>query len=149
MIQKLIVKLEKISGSQIQIDILYEFLKIRKYNISNLSIPTYSEHIKFVLKHPYRAWYLIKFDKRYVGTIYILDNNCIGLSLFDNHKIFPSVIELIHKKHKPLKEIKSVRPPYFHINVSPDNKIIESQLIEIGAIKVQSTYKFNSIQITF
>jgi hypothetical protein len=134
------VILEKIHGSGDQINILFQLLKIREHNISNLSAPTFNEHTQFVKNHPYRAWYLIKVNNLYVGSVYIMKSNCIGVSLQKDASIFPKVINMINQKHKPLKEIKSVRPAHFYINISPNNKKIRFQLTQIGAIKIQLTY---------
>lgn len=139
------ITLEKVIGDENQINVLFQLLKKRKHNISNKSLPTINSHIEFVKNHPYRAWYLIKLDDIYVGSTYVMKNNCIGISLIDDVSIFPQVIKLISKKHKPLKEIKSVRPSNFYINIAPNNIDIESQLINLGAIKIQLSYSFPSI----
>ena len=139
------ITLEKVIGDENQINVLFQLLKKRKHNISNTSLPTLNSHIEFVKNHPYRAWYLIKLDDIYVGSTYVMKNNCIGISLIDDVSIFPQVIKLISKKHKPLKEIKSVRPSNFYINIAPNNIDIESQLINLGAIKIQLSYSFPSI----
>ena len=139
------ITLEKVIGDENQINVLFQLLKKRKHNISNTSLPTLNSHIEFVKNHPYRAWYLIKLDDIYVGSTYVMKNNCIGISLIDDVSIFPQVIKLISKKHKPLKEIKSVRPSNFYINIAPNNINIESQLINLGAIKIQLSYSFPSI----
>ena len=140
-----IVKLEKIIGNKNQIEVLYQLLIKREHNISNISLPTINEHIKFVKNHPYRAWYLIKINKLYVGSAYLMKTNCIGISLLSDTSIFPEVIHLIFKKHSPLKEIKSVRPSYFFINIAPNNRKIKSQLVKIRSKKIQSTYSLASI----
>lgn len=135
-----IIKLEKISGNKSQSKILYDLLKSRIHNISHISLPTFEKHINFVKNHPYRFWYLVKIDKVYVGTVYIMDTNCIGISLPFDCSALPEVLGLIFNKHKPLKEKKSVRPGFFYINISPENKSMESELIKINARKVQMTY---------
>ena len=78
-----------------------------------------------------------------------MTNNCIGISLDEDVSNFPKVVELISKKHKPLREIKSVRPSNFYINIAPNNVEIESQLIKLGAKKIQSTYSFPPISIIY
>ena len=54
--------------------------------------------------------------------------------------MFPIIVYKILKKHKPLEEIKSIRPPYFYINIHPENKNIEAQLIKLNAQKIQTTF---------
>lgn len=134
------ITLEKIIGNESQIKVLFQLLKDRKHNISNISLPTFNSHIKFVKNHPYRVWYLIKSNGVYLGSVYVMKNNCIGISLIYEISNFPEVVKLILKKYKPLKEIKSVRPSNFFVNIAPNNKKIESQLNRLGAIKIQISY---------
>ena len=132
--------LEKFTGKDCQIQALYEIIIERTHNISNTTPPSIKEHIKFTLNHPYRIWYLVKVGFNYVGSAYLMENNCVGINLIDNFDLFPNVVEEILKKHKPLKEIKSVRPPYFYINIAPGNRKIKSQLRKLQARKIQSTF---------
>ncbi|QWE22938.1 hypothetical protein FD975_01645 [Polynucleobacter sp. AP-Jannik-300A-C4] len=135
------LELEKIVGVESQIKALYTLLKIKKYNISNTVIPTFTDHKKFVLNHPYRVWYLVKRHHKYIGAVYILKNNAIGISVEDKKKsAIKDVINIIIKKHKPLKEIKSVRPPCFYINSSPKNITLMSTLTTMGFKEIQRTY---------
>lgn len=141
------IKFEKIiSSSQEQQAILFELLKKRKHNISNQIIPTKKQHNKFVINNPYRAWYLIKQGEVYIGTTYILDNNCLGFyALTQEDIVLPKALKFILQKYKPLKEIKSIRPKNFYINVSPDNNILETQLKILGAEKIQTTFSLDTI----
>ena len=140
------IRLEKVIGDQSQIKVLFQLLKNRKSNISNTFLPTINSHIKFVKNHPYRAWYLIKSNEIYIGSTYIMENNCIGISLICDVSNFPRIVEMILKKHKPLKEIKSVRPSNFYIIIAPNNKEIESQLNKLGANKIQLSYSLPLIK---
>ena len=62
---------------------LYNLLKERDSNvsISHKKMPTYSEHIKFVASKPYFRWYIIEYDNKKSGSIYLSKNNEIGLFL--------------------------------------------------------------------
>jgi hypothetical protein len=140
------IKLEKISGNQKQIEVLFLLLKKRKFNISNNRIPKFADHVKFVLSHPYRVWYLVKANNKYIGTVYILKNNSIGVAIENNEKNYLSfLLDLIIKKHKPLKEIKSVRPSYFYVNCSPKNLQFISALKNCGFKEIQRTYSIDII----
>ena len=75
-----------------------------------------------------------------------MKNNCIGINLISDIHLFPTVVKLILKTHKPLKEIKSVRPSYFYINIAPDNIEIEDQLAKINAPKIQSTFILSPVK---
>lgn len=138
------VTLEKITGTDKQIRVLYNTLIKRVYNISNTALPSFQEHIKFVQNHPYRVWYLVKVNSNYIGSAYLMENNCVGINLITDVNWFASIVETILKKHKPLREIKSVRPSCFYINIAPDNKEIEAQLVRINAQKIQSTFTLTS-----
>ena len=139
--EKYTIFLEKIVGSKSQIEALYDILTKRKFNISSTFLPSFIEHKKFVVNHPYRFWYLIKVNSEYVGTSYILDSNCLGISLTDyEDSIFSDLVSFMIKKHKPLKEMKSVRPPFFFINISPLNHKMHRQLKLLGANNIQVTY---------
>jgi len=139
------ISFEKVLGSTFQIDILYNLLKKRSHNISHILMPTKDEHVSFVLSHPYRVWYLIKDDDEYIGSVYVLRNNCVGVSIVnDDPLVFTEVIRFILDHHRPLKEIKSIRPSYFYINVSPSNEKIKLQLDLLGAKKIQITYSLAS-----
>jgi hypothetical protein len=140
-----ILILEKITGTSEQKKILYNLLKMRKHNISNRLTPSVKDHNLFVNNHPYRAWYLIKLNTIYIGSVYVMKSNCIGISLIKYLSSFPHVLSLILEKHQPLREIKSIRPPHFYINIAPNNKFIESQLINLKAKKIQLTYSLVTI----
>ena len=134
------ITLEKVTGTDDQIRALYDILMKRTYNISNTTSPSIGEHIKFARNHPYRIWYLVKANADYIGSAYLMENNCVGINLITNFELFPIIVNKILKKHKPLEEIKSVRPPYFYIHIAPENKQIEAQLIKLDAQKIQSTF---------
>lgn len=122
---------------------LYDILEKRNKNISHNFIPSFSEHKDFVLNHPYRVWYLIEFENEFIGNVYLLRNNCVGITVLKNSKeIIPLVIKEILKKHKPLKAIKSVRSSTFDFNVSPDNHEYISALESMGAKVAQLTFCF-------
>jgi hypothetical protein len=136
-----VISFEKFTGAEHQGDVLYELLKKRKHNISHKSNPTKYEHNKFINNHPYRAWYLILKNNKYIGSTYVLKNNCISINFInEDFEILSSVLKFIFKHYKPLKEIKSERPPNFYINVPPNNKKIRFELNKIGAKKIQITY---------
>tara|TARA_B110000438_G_scaffold70287_1_gene70502 strand:+ start:780 stop:1202 length:423 start_codon:yes stop_codon:yes gene_type:complete len=73
------LKLNSVSIKDIRF--LYELLKERdsKANISHKKMPTYSEHIKFVNSKPYNKWYIIKFENKKIGSIYLTNQNEIGI----------------------------------------------------------------------
>ena len=52
-----------------------------KVNISHKKMPSYSEHVKFVMSEPYSKWYIIKFSRKKIGSIYLTSQNEIGIFL--------------------------------------------------------------------
>lgn len=123
--------------------VLYRLLKKRldSHNISNANLPTYEEHELFVFSNPYRAWYLIQYEKNYVGSFYLLKSNSVGIFLIPKHiNFFPLVIEFLMSRYKPLPLIKSVRAPFFSINISPENADLIKAIENFGGKLVQQTY---------
>lgn len=147
MVEKTILpKLVRVKKNDVHIKALYELLKNRKFNISHQNLPTFSEHKLFVLNNPYRAWYLIEVNKLFVGTMYLLKDNCIGIYVEGQNKyVIEKTIEWVLRNKKPLPGIKSVRVSSFHINIAPNNKIISSILRKMGATPIQLTYSLNNI----
>jgi len=139
------ISIERIVPTTNQISALFSIIKSRKHNISNTITPTRSEHTVFVKNHPYRAWYLIKIESKFIGSVYVMHNNCIGVTLLSEINSLSQVLSLIFKKHKPLKQIKSIRPPYFFINIAPSDKKMEAQLVKLNANKIQSTFSLTPI----
>jgi hypothetical protein len=120
---------------------LYELLKNRIYNISHSSPPSFEEHKLFVFSHPYRAWYLIRRDEQFVGSIYLFKSNSIGVSTIPEHEQYiGQAIKQLTAKYKPLPAIKSVRAPVFSVNVAPANTKLISILKESGGELAQQTY---------
>ena len=60
---------------------LFELLKERKpsMNISHRKMPTFSEHVNFVLSKPYSKWYIIYYGKKKSGSIYLSKQNEVGI----------------------------------------------------------------------
>ena len=140
------IQLIKITKDEKTIELLYTFLKNRKGPISHQSLPAFSEHRAFVYAHPYRAWYLIKTENHYIGTVYLLSNNSIGVHLESGYEdTLSDLLRLIQKKHQPLKAIKSVRGDFFSINVAPNHHQLINSLTSSGAIHIQSTYSIETI----
>ena len=60
---------------------LYNLLKEREpsTNISHRKMPTFNEHVNFVLSKPYSKWYIIYYNKSKVGSIYLSKQDEIGI----------------------------------------------------------------------
>ena len=104
-------------------------------------MPTYNEHIEFVVNHPYRYWYIIEKLDKFIGSVYLTEQNIIGLNLYsETENDYIKTIELITKLHKPLPPIKSIRSKYFQVNVNPKNNVLINALESISMIHIQNTY---------
>lgn len=58
--------------NQLHNQLLYQFLKKRKFNISHKNIPDYKNHLSFVMNNPYRKWFLVSHRSVTIGSLYIL-----------------------------------------------------------------------------
>jgi RimJ/RimL family protein N-acetyltransferase len=85
-------------------------------NISHKKMPTYAEHVKFVMSRPYSKWYIIIHKNKKVGTIYLTKQNEIGIFIknkMQDKRIGQRTLELLMEKN-PRKR--------YLANVSPKNK---------------------------
>ena len=73
------IKLKPVDKSDFRF--LYQHLKERNpsANISHKKMPTYAEHVKFVMSRPYSKWYIIIHKNKKVGIIYLTKQNEIGI----------------------------------------------------------------------
>ncbi len=139
-------KFIRVQKAEEHIILLYDLLKTRRYNISNTAVPSFIDHRLFVTNHPYRFWFLIKDGDCFIGSIYILKNNCIGIDLIDAKlDVIRKVLNWVLKKYKPLPAIKSVRPANFHINLAITNRKSLKLLKEIGAVPLQITFDLGRV----
>lgn len=130
-----------INSSKKHIEILYNLLKERVHNISHKQLPSFEEHKSFILNHPYREWFLVKSNSKYCGSIYVLDNNCIGINIDTNDmNIIKKSIHWVLSEIKPLPGIKSIRNKNFHININPKNKKMAKLLSDLNADLIEHTY---------
>ena len=65
---------------------LYELLKHRdrRANISHKKMPSFTQHVKFVLSKPYARWYVIIRNKENIGSIYLTRSDEIGIFIKKN-----------------------------------------------------------------
>jgi RimJ/RimL family protein N-acetyltransferase len=116
---------------------LYEILKERKpsTNISHQKMPTYKEHVSFVLSKPYSKWYVIYFGKNKVGSIYISKQNEIGIFIKK---------EFLKKGlgTKVLKTMINLNPRKQYLaNINPKNKKSVEFFKKNGFKILQHTYE--------
>ncbi len=134
---------QKLQG---HIESLYELLKKKEHNISHESTPKYYDHINFVRSHPYRKWYLIEHLSNVVGSVYLTNDNVIGINLPSKGcQDYIELINLILASHKPLRPINSVRSKYFLINTNPNNLNLISALKSLNMHHIQNTYALKDL----
>ena len=133
---------ELITGTDKQNKILYSLLLKRTFKISHELMPDFDEHIKFVVENPYRGWFLLKSEDVYLGSFYIHKDNSLGINLisYEEEKVL-WCLEFIKKEFEPLAPIKSVVPPFFYLNVSPENNEMISSLKREGHEQIQLSFR--------
>ena len=119
---------------------LYDLLKNRDpiANISHKKMPSYDEHVNFILSNPYTIWYTIEYEGEKTGSIYLSKQDEIGISLVDNSlydKIGKSVIKLLIKNN-PRKR--------YLAKTSPQNKKLQNFFINNGFTGLEYTYEIKS-----
>lgn len=137
-----ITSFELITGSNEQINHLYDLLKKRTFTISHKHLPSYNNHKNFVLEHPYRYWYLISFKKSYIGSFYLKKDNSVGINInFNNKEILISILNFLKLNHSPNNSYPSLVPPYFYLNVASDNTQFQGLLKDLDLFPIQISYK--------
>jgi len=124
------------SVKKLDCEFLYDLLKERdpRANISHKKMPSFAQHVKFVMSKPYSKWYVIEALKNDVGSIYLTKNNEIGIFIkknFHGKGIASIAIKLLIQKHP--------RSMYL-ANVNPKNK---------KSIQFFKNQKFHLIQHTY
>lgn len=142
MVQDKSIKFDLVIPDDNQIRILYKLLESRKHYISHREMPSYGEHAEFVRARPYRAWYIIFHEVKPIGSVYLTEDNLVGLNIEEEqiNASLPSVMRFIEKKYKPNPGLKSLRCDRFSINVSPSNQTLIKAIEEYGAVAVQITF---------
>jgi RimJ/RimL family protein N-acetyltransferase len=107
------VVLEKVTKADYEF--LYELLKMRdpRTNISHKKLPTYDEHVRFVMKKPYKKWYIIKSNDQKVGSIYLSLKDEIGISIkkkFQRKGIGRKAVKLLMEKNPRDRYLANVAP---------------------------------------
>ena len=101
---------------------------------------------KFIKNNPYRYWFIIKYNERYIGTIYFTFENSIGFFILNKYLKFSNqIFSATFKKINPLPYKLSMRQKYFTINISPKNKKYQKIIKGLGGRVIQNTYIFRKI----
>ena len=110
-------------------------------NISHKRMPTYDEHVKFIQSKPYSKWYIIFFNNKKVGSIYLSHHDEIGIFLqkeFQHSGIGKLSIDLLMKKNPRSRYLA---------NVNPKNSRSKQFFKKNGFSLIQYTYEFTANEI--
>ena len=130
-------------NSQMHIDDLFRLITSRGGNISNIRKPSYKDHLEFCLNNPYKHWLLYYQSNKFMGAIYITNENLIGINFFNYQgDCAEKAIRFILEHFEPAPEIKSVVPDSFYCNIAPENKDLIKLVKSLDAKLTQSSYKF-------
>ncbi len=117
---------------------LYDLLSEREsiVNISHKKMPTYNEHIKFVMSKPYSQWYVVYYNGKKSGSVYLSKQNEIGIfvkKIFQGKGIGAQILESVIEKNGSGRYLA---------NISPRNKISIKFFKNNGFSSIQHTYEF-------
>ena len=116
---------------------LYELLKNKNpnSNISHKKMPSYDEHVKFVMSKPYTSWYIIESDKKNAGAIYLSKRDEIGISINNDYgydQIAKTALKLLMELN-PRKR--------YLANVSPKDVRPQEFLLKNGFVGLEYVYE--------
>jgi len=129
------VKLKQITKNDMLF--LYELLKSKdpNANISHKKMPSYDEHVKFVMSKPYTNWYIIEYDKKNTGAIYLSKQDEIGISINNDYE-YDQIAETA------LKLLMKLNPRKRYLaNVSPKDKNSQKFLLKNGFTGLEYVYE--------
>ena len=94
---------------------LYDLLKNKdpNANISHKKMPSYDEHVEFVMSKPYTNWYIIEYDKKNVGAIYLSKQDEIGISVnndYEYDQIVKPALKLLMKLNQRKRYLANTSP---------------------------------------
>ena len=107
------IKLELVGKSDCRF--LYTLLKQRdpKANISHKILPTFQEHVRFVLSRPYSKWYTIRIQNKKIGSIYLSRHDEIGIFLgkkYQKSGIGRKALVMLMKKNQKRRYLANISP---------------------------------------
>lgn len=135
---------EKIINTENQIDILYSLLQERTHGISHSIMPSLHEHRNFVLSDPYEAWFLVRTNQNFLGSLYIKDENTVGINLASySLGIVCACLNHINKNFSPRRAKPSLIPAHFVVNVASSNTTFQQNMRMLGYDEIQTTFRLN------
>jgi len=135
-----VVEIELKTVTKNDLKFLYELLAERDpiANISHKKMPTYGEHVKFVMSKPYTIWQIIYYKSKKAGSVYLTNQNEIGIFLKKNNHgkgIGSKVLKMVIERNGPGRYLA---------NISPKNKKSIEFFKNNGFKLIQHTYEFTT-----
>ena len=129
------IKLKQVTKNDILF--LYDLLKNKdpNSNISHKKMPSYDEHVEFVMSEPYTVWYIIEYDKNNAGAIYLSKRDEIGISI-NNDYDYEEISKLALKLLMELNPRKR-----YLVNVSPKDIRAQEFLLKNGFSGLEYVYE--------
>jgi RimJ/RimL family protein N-acetyltransferase len=134
------IKLKKVTKMDHRF--LYQILKERNsiVNISHRKMPTYKQHVQFVMSKPYSKWYVVYYEGKKIGSAYLSKQDEIGIFLkkeIQGKGIGHVILQLLIKTNP--------RPKYL-ANINPKNTKSIQFFKKNGFRLIQYTYEFNVLK---
>ena len=123
---------------------LYELLQERNpvINISHKKMPTYKQHIKFVNSKPYSKWYIIFYNNKKSGTIYLSKQDEVGLFI-------KKEMQGLGIGQKALKLLMEYNPRERYLaNTNPKNKNSIKFFKKNGFMLLQHTFELTTPRVS-
>jgi len=122
---------------------LYEILREREpiTNISHRKMPTYKQHVDFIMSKPYSKWYIVYYRGKKAGSAYLSKQDEIGIFLkkkIQNKGIGRTVLHLLMKNNPK---------PRYLANINPKNSKSINFFKKNGFHLIQYTYEFDTDRI--
>ena len=135
---EIILKLRSVKKSDCEF--LYDLLNERhpSANISHKKMPSFSQHVTFVLSKPYSKWYVIEESTNNVGSVYLSKNDEIGIFIktdFHGKGIATCAMNQLMKKNPRSRYLA---------NVNPKNKKSIDFFKKNGFKLIQHTYELEN-----
>jgi RimJ/RimL family protein N-acetyltransferase len=94
---------------------LYHLLAVRPQlaNISHRELPSWEEHVAFVIGQPYHAWYIVLSDGTRAGACYLSKRDEIGihlLELFQGKGLAREAVRNLMKRHERVRYLANIAP---------------------------------------
>ena len=121
-------------------EILYGLLAERDLDlsISHKALPEYVDHLTFVASRPYKAWYLLRADGEFVGSVYLTKADEIGVFVFRR-------FQGRGYGKKAVEGIKEMHPrPSYLANINPRNQRSINMFRSLGFGHIQNTYEWRA-----